>query len=148
MEDIRPNGVSGIMRVKNDAEFIVPCIESCIEALDELIIVYGECDDDSPIIIDKMQRKYPDKIHVYHYDHKIFAWNLTQEEINGIFSKSIPIENTLAGYYNFSLSKCKYKFAMKIDADQIYFTKRLKVITDAYKAQSKYYPNCYDVSAD
>lgn len=33
------NKVAGIMRVKNDGMFIERCIESCIDALDELIVV-------------------------------------------------------------------------------------------------------------
>ena len=35
----RPLGVSGFMRVKNDAEFLHVCVESCLSALDELVIV-------------------------------------------------------------------------------------------------------------
>lgn len=46
-------GVSGIMRVKNDAEFIEECIDSCIDALDELIIVHNGCTDNSPLLIEK-----------------------------------------------------------------------------------------------
>lgn len=42
------NGVSGIMRVKNYAAFIEASIDSCINALDELIIVYNDCSDNSP----------------------------------------------------------------------------------------------------
>mgnify|MGYP001515929118 CR=1 FL=1 len=48
----RPVGVTGLLRVKNDAEFLALCIDSCIEALDELVIVYQPCDDDSPRIIE------------------------------------------------------------------------------------------------
>lgn len=133
----RPNGVSGLMRVRNDAEFIIPCVESCIDALDELIIVYNDCDDNSPQVIEVLQKRYPTKIKAYHYKYKIIAWNLTQEEIEGIFSNTIPQENTLAGYYNFTLSKATYRYAMKIDADQIYYSERLKIITNAYRSLGK-----------
>ena len=54
------NGVSGIMRVKNDAEFIEASIDSCIDALDELVIVYNDCSDNSPELIYKKQMQYPD----------------------------------------------------------------------------------------
>ena len=40
-------GVSGIMRVKNDGEFIAASIKSCIDALDELVVVYNDCTDNS-----------------------------------------------------------------------------------------------------
>ena len=66
------SGVSGIMRVKNDAEFIEASIDSCINALDELVIVYNDCSDNSPELIYKKQMQYPDKIKVYEYKHKIY----------------------------------------------------------------------------
>ena len=37
--------VAGIMRVKNDGVFVRACIESCIDALDELIVVHNDCTD-------------------------------------------------------------------------------------------------------
>ena len=42
------------MRVKNDGQFIERCIESCIDALDELIVVHNDCTDNSVAEIDKM----------------------------------------------------------------------------------------------
>lgn len=127
------NGVSGIMRVKNDAEFIEACIDSCIDALDELIIVYNDCSDNSPEIITKKKKQYPDKIKVYEYIHKIYSVNLTKEEYE--YAKSLPSDspNLLCNYYNFALSKVTCQYAMKIDADQIYFTDKLKEWCDVYR---------------
>lgn len=133
----RKNGVSGMMRVKNDAEFIVASVESCIDALDELVIVYNDCSDNSPDIIHEMAEKYPHKIKVFHYLPSIVAWNLTTEEITEIENGTIPSERTLAGYYNYALSKTSYKYVMKIDADQIYFTEKLKNLCDLYRYETK-----------
>ncbi len=52
----RTPGVSGILRVKNDAEFLEECIESCIPALDELIIVYNGCTDTLYICLESVGR--------------------------------------------------------------------------------------------
>lgn len=127
------NGVSGIMRVKNDAEFIEACIDSCIDALDELIIVYNDCSDKSPELIGLKARQYPDKIKVYEYKHKIYSVNLTKEEYE--YAKTLPSDspNLLCNYYNFALSKVTCQYAMKIDADQIYFTDKLKEWCDVYR---------------
>lgn len=127
------NGVSGIMRVKNDAEFIEASIDSCIDALDELIIVYNDCSDASPDLIAKKKKQYPDKIKVYEYIHKIYSVNLTKEEYE--YAKSLPSDspNLLCNYYNFALSKVTCQYAMKIDADQIYFTDKLKEWCDVYR---------------
>lgn len=127
------NGVSGIMRVKNDAEFIEASIDSCIGALDELVIVYNDCSDNSPELIYNKQKQYPDKIKVYEYKHKIYSINLTKEEYE--YAKTLPADSPhlLCNYYNFALSKVNYKYAMKIDADQIYFTDKLKEWCDVYR---------------
>ena len=127
------NGVSGIMRVKNDAEFIEASIDSCIDALDELIIVYNDCSDNSPELIYNKQAQYPDKIKVYEYKHKIYSINLTKEEYE--YAKSLPSDSPhlLCNYYNFALSKVTCQYAMKIDADQIYFTDKLKEWCDVYR---------------
>ena len=134
----RLTGVSGIMRVKNDAEFISAAIDSCLDALDELIIVYNDCEDNSPAIIEKMRARYPEKIRVYEYKPKVYSVNLSKEEYE--FAKHLPIdsEQLLCNYYNFALSKISYKYAVKIDADQIYFRDELKFWCDVYRGQRSY----------
>lgn len=127
------NGVSGIMRVKNDAEFIEASIDSCIDALDELIIVYNDCSDNSPELIYKKQAQYQNKIKVYEYKHKIYSINLTKEEYEYAKSLSLDSPHLLCNYYNFALSKVTCQYAMKIDADQIYFTDKLKEWCDVYR---------------
>lgn len=126
-------GVSGIMRVKNDAEFIAVSIESCIEALDELVVVYNECTDNSAEIIEAMRQKYPEKIRVFEYPHKVLGVGLTREEYEQ--AKALPNDSPLllCNYYNFALSKVRCEFAIKIDADQIYFTEVLKKWCDLIK---------------
>ena len=134
------SGVSGIMRVKNDAEFIEASIDSCINALDELVIVYNDCSDNSPELIYKKQMQYPDKIKVYEYKHKIYSINLTKEEYE--YAKSLPSDSPhlLCNYYNFALSKVTCQYAMKIDADQIYFSDKLKEWCDVYRYGFKISP--------
>lgn len=126
-------GVSGILRVKNDAEFLADSIESCIEALDELIIVYNDCTDQSPEIIKIKAKQYCNKIKYYEYKPKIYSNNLSEEEYKFIKSQPEDSPHLLANYYNFALSKVTYEFVMKIDADQIYLTSELKLLCDAYR---------------
>ncbi|MFK1890171.1 hypothetical protein ACIXEL_14470 [Bacteroides fragilis] len=121
-------GVSGLLRVKNDAEFLELCIDSCIDALDELIISYQKCDDDAPEIIEKKRLQYPDKIKVYFYEPLIMSHNLTKEEFEHVRSFPFDSVHLLCNYYNYTLSKVSYRFAVKIDADQIYFSAKLKKI--------------------
>ena len=131
-ENLKP-GISGIMRVKNDGCFIEACVESCIDALDELIIVWNDCTDNSADEIEKMRQRYQNKIKTYEYKYKVYSVGLTKEEFE--YAKSLPKDspNLLCNYYNFALSKVTYQYALKIDADQIYFTDKLKVWCDAYR---------------
>ena len=134
-EEKLKRGVSGIMRVKNDADFIKASVESCIDALDELIIVYNDCSDNSPQVIEEMRLKYPERIKVYEYKHKVYSINLTKAEYE--YAKSLPNNSPhlLCNYYNFALSKVTCQYAMKIDADQIYFTDKLKKWCDAFRGK-------------
>lgn len=133
IDTILCNGVSGIMRVKNDAEFIEASIDSCIDALDELIIVYNDCSDNSPELIYQKQKQYPKKIKVYEYKYIVYSINLTKEEYEYAKSLTDDSPHLLCNYYNFALSKVTYKYALKIDADQIYFTEKLREWCDVYK---------------
>lgn len=130
-------GVSGIMRVKNDGCFIEACVESCIDALDELIIVWNDCTDNSADEIEKIRQRYPNKIKTYEYKYKVYSVGLTKEEYE--YAKSLPKNSPhlLCSYYNFALSKVTYQYALKIDADQIYISNKLKVLCDSYRCKNK-----------
>lgn len=131
------NGVSGIMRVKNEEQFISLSIDSCIDALDELIIVYQDCDDNTPQIIHEKTKQYPNKIKAFHYKHSIKSHHLSDEEFD-LFSKLPSTSpNLLSSYYNYALSKCSYKYCLKIDADQIYNSGKLLTLCNAYRSKKK-----------
>lgn len=122
--------VAGIMRVKNDGVFVRACIESCIDALDELIVVHNDCTDNSVEEIEKMVVKYPAKVRRYAYPYEVWAFQLSKEKFDEV--KNLPEDNPhlLSSYYNFALSKVTADYAMKIDADQVYFTEKLKIWCD------------------
>lgn len=124
------NRVAGIMRVKNEGAFIKKCVESCIDALDELIIVYNDCTDNSEEEIKKIATKYPGKIRYYEYPYEVKAFNLSRDEFEYI--KDLPEDNPhlFSSYSNFALSKVTSEYALKIDSDQVYFTEKLKTWCD------------------
>ena len=139
-DELKP-GVSGLLRVKNDAPFVRSCILSCIDALDELIVVYNDCTDNSAEEIEKMRLLYPSKIKVYPYPHYIMYFvdadgDGTPSALNGIDSIHL-----LSNYYNFALSKVSYQCAVKIDADQFYFTEELCKLTSlSRQTKNRYIP--------
>lgn len=123
-------GVTGLMRVKDDADFVGASIDSCIDAIDELVVVYNDCSDNSPEIIERKRREYPNKIKVFEYKPRVYALNLTKEEYE--IARGFPEDSPhlLSSYYNFALSKASFSHALKIDADQVYFSEELKELCD------------------
>lgn len=115
----RPLGISGHLRVKDEAMSIAECINSCIDALDELIITYNKSTDNTEEILKEYEKKYPDKIRLYFYEPKIIKYN--KNEYKTKYSEI----HYFYHYSNFGYLKIKYKYYIKIDADQIYFIEKL-----------------------
>ena len=134
---VKPVGVSGLLRIKNDADFVAESIDSCIEALDELVITYQDSVDNTLDIILQKKKQYPDKIRIYYYKPKILSHELSDADYELATSYSMDSVHLLANYYNYTLSKAQYRYAMKIDADQIYFTDKLKAFCDLYRCKEK-----------
>lgn len=120
------DGLSGIIRAKNEGRFIEGCIDSCIDALDELIICYNDCTDGTPEIVERKRQQYPEKIKVYPYNNNVLSHNLTREEFE--YASKLPKDSPRlhCNQCNFALSKVSYKYAVKIDPDQVYFADEIK----------------------
>ena len=126
----RKIGLTGLMRVKDDAETLAQSIDSCIDALDELIITYNDCTDGSVQIIENKKLQYSEKILVIPYSYHVFGVDSSVEEYE--YAKTLPVGHPqlLASYYNNALQYANFKYVMKIDADQIYYTEKLKTIRE------------------
>ncbi|WP_300759463.1 glycosyltransferase [uncultured Brachyspira sp.] len=124
----RPLGISGHLRVKDEAMSIAECIDSCIEALDELIITYNKSSDNTEEILKEYEKKYPDKIRLYFYEPNIIKYN--KDEYKTKYSEL----HYFYYYSNFGYLKIRYKYYFKIDADQIYFTEKILKIREALLA--------------
>lgn len=129
-----PLGVSGIMRCRDHADFLELCIESCIHALDELVVVYHDSTDGTVGILQQIHKKYPDKVRVYEYPDYLFPISLTREMYEYVARTDEEAPNQFHNYCNFALSKARFRYVVKIDADHICFPKRLKQVCDAYRS--------------
>lgn len=134
----RPVGISGLMRVKNGARWLALSIDTCIDALDELIICYQESTDETAAIVEQKRQQYPDKIKAYFYAPPVYADFLSEEDFWHAYHLPKDSIHLLSNYYNYTLSKATYQYAMKIDADQIYFTDRLSELCDVYRGIGVY----------
>lgn len=122
---LRP-GLSGLMRAKNEARFIGACIDSVVEALDELIVVYNDCTDQTEAVLRSKVKQYGDKIKIYPFNHNVLVANLTKEQYE--YAVSLPEDSPRlhCTQCNYALDHASYQYAVKIDPDQIYFTDEVK----------------------
>jgi len=135
--DHRSKGVSGLMRVRNEEKTLKQSIESVINSLDELVIIYHDCTDNSVSILKKLAQKY-NKICLYEYTLPVIPAN------TGGYVEGFNPCHSLANYYNYGLSKCKYNWFLKIDADQIYFENELSSLIDkVVRSNTTIYDNEY-----
>jgi hypothetical protein len=117
----RKHGVSAMMRVKNDADWIYFSIKSILEYVDEVVIVLQNSTDDTENIIKSIDSE---KIKIYHYPFDTFPvgkYHATYVK-NSIFN--------LAYYYNYALSKTKYSYVWKWDGDQAVLNSRAKELRE------------------
>ncbi len=95
----KKKGISGHMCVRNEIHTVKESIESVVHFVDELIIQYNDCTDGTDLVIKEMAEKYN--------NIRVFEW------------KKHPFK--MWEYRNYGLKKCKYRWNIKLDADQIYY---------------------------
>lgn len=109
------------IRVKNERLTLQASLNSILPAINKGVIAYNPCTDGSDKIIEDFCKANPGFIPLY-YDKPIIA-----DLSSGIDPKSIPFENTLAGYYQAALDVIpKGAWIKKIDVDMIYYPEILK----------------------
>ncbi len=119
----RKDGISGVMLIHNEEEFLAQVIETWIDAVDELVIVFNDCTDNSPQIIEEYERKYYPKIRAFHYLQRVYSPNTKEQlelDVNNI--------NSFTFYSNFNLSKTRYKICVEISGDHVGIPEYLKKI--------------------
>ncbi|MSN95606.1 hypothetical protein F1B92_00065 [Campylobacter sp. FMV-PI01] len=123
----RSDGLSGFIRCKNEGEFLEQVIDSWIDLVDELIVVFNDSSDNTEEILTNSFKKYPQKLKAYHYLPKVFSQgsdNFKELEEDDYQS--------LVNYYNFTLSKTTKKWALKIDGDIILDKEKIPLIKECF----------------
>lgn len=115
----RRSGISGYMRLRNEAEFLDRAIATHIDGLDELVLVHNDCTDGTPNICQRWKRKYPEKIIVAEYEPSVVAIGTAE-------SRTIETESLhcFANYSNYALSLTNSCIVLKIDGDHHAITRR------------------------
>lgn len=104
------SGVCAMMRLKDEEEFIVPCLLAVKDFFDEFVIVYNNTQDKTRELINAV--KLPN-LHTYEYPFELAFRGIdhTQISVNSLYHA--------AYYYNWCLSKVRSKWVAKWDGDNI-----------------------------
>jgi glycosyltransferase involved in cell wall biosynthesis len=94
---IKPNGISVLIAAQNEEKTIKMCVESFLEFGDEIIIVTNGSTDNTRDICRELVKKYSDKVQFY-----------DKPELPDLYHNRA-----------FALSKAKYRWVMRGDADYI-----------------------------
>lgn len=122
----KPFGISGCIRVRNEAQFMRKAILSHLPYLDEIVIVTQPSDDDTEKIANELAAKFQN-IKVYHYPF-IVDWIDTE----GFYKKDPDKPGHLVHMSNWALSKCTYSWISKTEGDVLCLSSYQRIV-DAIK---------------
>lgn len=125
------NGISLIIRAKNEEINVKICIESVIDLVDEIIFVNNNSCDKTGIIAEELSKKY-NHFKVYHYFLDVNKVGKQHEQAMKNGDK-----NTLGNYYNWCLSKSNYNNVIKWDADFICIRENFKQMINNYQLKKR-----------
>ena len=127
----RKLGLSGVLVTRADSLTVGAAIDSCIESIDELIIVLHAPDDqfldNTKDIVHNKQDKLPDKIKIFEYKAGIFHIPGGEPHGDKILNKGI---HAFANLVNYGMEKSAYSHYMRIDGDHLYFKDQIKEVRD------------------
>ena len=106
----RRSGLSAMLRLKNEQEFIQPCIESIIDWFDEVVVcMQGSSDNTEQIIRDFNSPK----VSIYHYPHD--SW--PNGDGYGKQDPNHPMSRTY--FYNWCMERTTRTHVCKWDGDMV-----------------------------
>src|SRR5947207_7983507 len=100
-------GVSAIVRLKNEEDYLELALASIAPFFDEIVIVYNGCTDRTPEIVERFAAS-DKRVRAFHYVPEVFPPGSDMH-------RRLPADhvNSLVHYYNFALSKASYRVCAK-----------------------------------
>ena len=112
----KKNGISAMIRIKNEEDSIYDVLNSIKNCFDEIVVVDNNSSDNTIPEINRATKDFPQlksKLNLYHYKFNIARCGID----NFMENQSSP--NSLASFYNYSLKKCSYSKVCKWDGDML-----------------------------
>lgn len=115
---LTPRNISAMVRVKNEAVFLAPAVESIVDLVEEIVLVDNASTDATPTIVAELARRYRGKIRVFHYPHEIARVGAENHALTQTpDGRRSP--RLLSNYYNWCLEQCRMNYVLKWDGDMI-----------------------------
>lgn len=112
MKNLTP-GLSGLVRLRNEAVWCGLALASFVDWCDELIVVTNRCDDATPEIVAEFAAAHPDKVRVFDYPHAIWPMGPGHDAID------VDDPRSSAAFYNFTQDRATRSHAVKLDGDMV-----------------------------
>ena len=125
------NGISILLRIKNEESTIKNAIISIVDLVDEIIVVNNMSTDKTEEIIKDLESKYKN---IYCYNYNISIPKVGIDHINSLKNGS---NNTIGTYYNWCLSKATRRYCVKWDGDFIGLRNNFKKMIDIYDLKNR-----------
>jgi len=106
-------GLSGLVRIRNEEVWCRLALESFVDWCDELIVVVNASTDATMDIALNFQMVHREKVKVFDYPHDIWPMGPGHDDIPATDKRSS------AALYNFTQSKATRKHLVKLDGDMV-----------------------------
>lgn len=110
----RAPGISAIVRVKNEAEFVELAVMSILPYANDIVLIFNDCTDATPEIVAELALREPERIRAYEYVPQVFPAGSNEQ-------RTLPPNHvsSFVFYTNFALSRARHRVCFMWDGDQI-----------------------------
>lgn len=107
-------GVSAILCLRDEEDYLKLALNSIRPFFDEFVIVYNQCTDRTPEIVETFAREEPQRVRAFHYLPEVFPPRTTMHAATPPSHVS-----SFVYYFNFALSKVSYRVCRMWAGDMI-----------------------------
>lgn len=117
-EDFDPDGkkpgITAVLRLRNEQDYVEQAFNSILPFFDEFVVVYNQCSDGTPEIVERLAAREPNRIRAFHYVPEVFPQGSAKHA-------ALPAHHvsSLVHYSNFAISKASHRVRLLWDGDMI-----------------------------
>lgn len=126
--EVKPMGISGCFRLRNESQFMEAAILSHLPWLDEAVLVVQPSEDDTVERAYRLRDSHPEyDIQVYEYPYEV-DWIDTP----GFYAKDPEQPGHWVHLSNWAMTRCKYAWICKVEGDVIALSSFEKVVRQVW----------------